>query len=54
MTHLYNTEEPSLISHELLRRSVLEQGPEGEAGRLAAQEGIEFSSVRHLRLDYQS
>lgn len=54
MTHLYDTEEPNVISQELLRRSVLTQGPEGEAGRLAKEEGIEFSAVRHLRLDFQS
>lgn len=54
MTHLYDTEEPNVISQELLRRSVLLQGPEGETGRLAKEEGIEFSAVRHLRLDFQS
>lgn len=54
MTHLYDTEEPNVISQELLRKSVLSQGPEGEAGRLAKEEGIEFSAVQHLRLDFQS
>ena len=54
MTHLYDTEEPNVVSQDLLRRSVLEQGPEGEAGRLAHEEGIAFSSVRQLRLDFQS
>ena len=54
MTHLYDTEEPNVINHELLRRCVLAQGPEGEAGRLAKEEGIEFSAVLHLRLDFQS
>lgn len=54
MTHLYDTEEPNVISQELLRKSVLSQGPEGEAGRLAKAEDREFSAVRHLRLDFQS
>ena len=54
MTHLYDTEEPNVVNHELLRRCVLAQGPEGEAGRLAKEEGIEFSAVLHLRLDFQS
>lgn len=54
MTHLYDTEEPNVVSQELLCRCVLEQGPEGEAGRLAKEEGIEFSAVLHLRLDFQS
>ena len=54
MTHLYDTEEPGVLSQELLRRRVLDQGPQGEAGRLAQDEGIPFSSVRELRLDFQS
>lgn len=54
MTHLYDTEEPNVISQELLRKSVLSQGPEGEAGRLAKEQEIEFSAVRRLRLDFQS
>lgn len=54
MTHLYDTEEPNVISQDLLKRSVLVQGPDGEAGRLAKEEGIEFIHVRHLRLDFQS
>ena len=54
MTHLYDTEEPGVISQQLLRKAVLQQGPEGEAGRLAQEEGIAFSVVRSLRLDFQS
>ena len=54
MTHLYNTEEPSVISQGLLKKAVLQQGPEGEAGRLALEQGIDFSVVRRLRLDFQS
>ena len=54
MTHLYNTEEPSVISQGLLKKAVLQQGPEGEAGRLALEQGIDFSVVRSLRLDFQS
>lgn len=54
MTHLYDTEEPGVISQQLLRKAVLQQEPEGEAGRLAQEEGIAFSVVRGLRLDFQS
>ena len=54
MTHLYDTQEPSVISQQLLRKTVLEQGPEGEAGRLALGDGIPFSVVTQLRLDFQS
>ena len=54
MTHLYDTVEPNVISHQLLCSCVLAQGPEGEAGRLAKEEGVQFSEVRFLRLDFQS
>lgn len=54
MTHLYDTVEPNVLSQELLRSCVLAQGPDGEAGRLAQEEGIAFSEVRKLRLDFQS
>ncbi len=54
MSQLYNTIEPSVISEALLRRCVEEQGPEGEAGRIAKYEGIDFAEVTELRLDFQS
>ena len=54
MSHLYDTIEPNVISEALLRQCIAEQGPEGEAGRLAKQEGIDFVEVTHLRLDFQS
>ena len=54
MTHLYDTVEPNAVSQELLRECVLAQGPAGEAGRLAKEEGIDFAEVKALRLDFQS
>lgn len=54
MSQLYNTIEPNVVSESLLRRCVEEQGPEGEAGRIAKYEGIDFSEVTRLRLDFQS
>ena len=54
MTHLYDTIEPNVISEALLRRCVEEQGPEGEAGRIARNEGIDFAEVTVLRLDFKS
>lgn len=54
MSHLYDTIEPNVISQALLQQCVIEQGPEGEAGRLAKEEGIDFAEVSRLRLDFQS
>lgn len=54
MTHLYDTIEPNVVSEALLRQCVAAQGPEGEAGRIAREEGIDFAEVTRLRLDFQS
>lgn len=54
MTHLYDMIEPNVIGEELLRGCVDEQGPEGEAGRLAKEEGLAFAEVKQLRLDFKS
>ena len=54
MSHLYDTIEPNVINEALLRQCIVEQGPEGEAGRLAKMEGIDFVEVTSLRLDFQS
>jgi len=51
MTHLYDTIEPNVISESLLRECVVEQGPQGEAGRVANAEGIDFCEVLELRLE---
>ena len=54
MSHLYDTMEPNVVSESLLRECVTEQGPQGEAGRLASLEGISFAEVTELRLDFKS
>ena len=54
MSHLYDTIEPNVINEALLRQCIAEQSPEGETGRLAKLEGIDFVEVTHLRLDFQS
>ena len=54
MSHLYDTIEPNAISESLLRLCVTEQGPQGEAGKVANAEGIAFTEVLHLRLDFKS
>lgn len=45
--------EPTVIDEDLLRKSVNDQiNP--EIGEIARREGIEFSEVTVLRLDYKS
>ena len=54
MSRLYDTVEPAVIDDEMLRRAVEEQGPKEEAGKIAKQEGINYSDVLALRLDFRS
>ena len=54
MSRLYDTIEPSVIDEQMLKDAVEEQGPKGEAGRIAKQEGIDFGDVLSLRLDFKS
>ena len=54
MSRLYDTIEPSVIDEQMLNEAVEEQGPKGEAGRIAKQEGIDFGDVLYLRLDFKS
>lgn len=54
MSRLYDSIEPSVIDDALLRKSIEEQGPDGEAGKIAKQEGIEFKEVLKLKLSYKS
>ena len=54
MSRLNDSIEPSVIDDALLRKSIEEQGPDGEAGKIAKQEGIEFKEVLELKLSYKS
>ena len=54
MSRLYDTIEPSVIDEQMLKDAVEDQGPKGEAGRIAKKEGIDFDRVLSLRLDYRS
>ncbi|OON23349.1 leucine Rich repeat-containing domain protein [Opisthorchis viverrini] len=51
---LWGTTEPTVITDTLLRAAVYSQGPKEEAGRIARVEGIEFSSVGELGLNFQT
>jgi len=54
MSRLYDTIEPTVIDEVLLQQCVEEQGPKGEAGKIAKQEGIDFGDVLELRLDFKN
>lgn len=54
MSRVYDTIEPTVIDDSILRLGVYEQGPTGEAGAIAKEEGIDFGDVTHLRLDFKN
>ena len=54
MSHLYDSIEPNAVSEALLRKCVTEQGPQGELGKVANAEGIDFNEVEYMRLDFKS
>lgn len=54
MSGLYDTVEPAVIDDHLLKQCVEEQGPTGEAGRIAKKEGINLKDVLELRLDFKN
>ncbi|XP_062874975.1 dynein regulatory complex subunit 3 [Trichomycterus rosablanca] len=53
MSMIYDTKTPRVIDEEMLQKAVEEQGPQGQAGRIAKEEGIEYDEVHQLRLDYR-
>merc|ERR1712228_378292 len=46
--------EPAVIDNDMLRQAVEDQGPVGEAGKIAKQEGVPYSAVTSLRLDFRN
>lgn len=54
MSRLYDAAEPTVIDEKLLRTLILEQGPDGEAGKIIEKEGVEFHEVLELRIDFKS
>ena len=54
MSRLYDTVEPSVIDEQMVLQAVEEQGPKGEAGKIAKKEGIDCADVESLRLDFKS
>lgn len=54
MSRLYDAAEPGVISEDLLHQLVIEQGPVGEASRIVQVEGLEFTEITELRVDFKS
>lgn len=54
MSGQYDTVEPAVVDETLLRQCIEEQGPTGEAGKIAKKEGISMRDVAQLRLDFKN
>ncbi|XP_018610235.1 dynein regulatory complex subunit 3 [Scleropages formosus] len=54
MSSVYDTVEPSVVDEEMLQKAVEEQGPQGQAGRIARDEGVQYHEVCQLCLDYRN
>ncbi|TGZ57690.1 hypothetical protein CRM22_009895 [Opisthorchis felineus] len=54
MARLYGSVEPAVINKTMLEEAVYSQGFEGYPGTLLKQDGIDFSIVSTLRLDYRN
>lgn len=54
MGSLYDTVEPAVIDEDLLKACIEEQGPKGEAEKIAKRDEIDFKDIEELRLDFKS
>ena len=54
MSRLYDTVEPTVIDDSMLKATIIEQGPQEEAGNVARKDGIFYEEVPTLRLDFKS
>jgi len=54
MSRLYDTVEPSVIDDVMLKSTIIEQGPQEEAGNVARKDGIFYEEVHSLRLDFKN
>lgn len=54
MSRSYDGVEPAVVDEAMLKQCVEEQGPSGEAGKVAKEEGILFKDVSSLCLDFKS
>jgi hypothetical protein len=54
MNIIHDDLEPGVIDTEMIKRALELERPTGEAGRLAAEEGIVLQEVTSLRLEFLS
>jgi hypothetical protein len=54
MSLIQNNLEPGVIDTAMITKALEEERPSGEAGRLAAEEGIILKEVTSLRLQFLS
>lgn len=54
MSRLYDTVEPTVIDDSMLKATIIEQGPQEEAGNVARKDGIFYEEVPTLRLDFKN
>lgn len=54
MNKTYDTKTPRVIDDEMLQNALKEQGPQGQAGQIAKDEGVGYDEMHELRLDYRS
>lgn len=50
----WQQDEPKVMDEEMLQQAIVEQGPQGQAGKIAKKEGIKYEEVLQLRLDFRS
>ncbi|XP_016308057.1 dynein regulatory complex subunit 3 [Sinocyclocheilus anshuiensis] len=50
----WQQDEPKVIDEETLKQAIEEQGPQGQAGDISKNEGIQYEDVLQLRLDYRN
>ncbi|XP_067238775.1 dynein regulatory complex subunit 3 [Chanodichthys erythropterus] len=50
----WQQDEPKVMDEEMLQQAIVEQGPQGQAGKIAKKEGIQYEEVLQLRLDFMN
>lgn len=50
----WKQDEPKVMDEEMLQQAIVEQGPQGQAGKIAKKEGIQYEEVLQLRLDFRN
>lgn len=51
---IYKELEPSVLNEQIITKAILDQGPDGEAGRLFRNTEIQYDKITVLRLEFLS